>query len=141
MLKVACFVKSNMLRCLFKAKVDVIKIKGKFDLGEYMKIQNNIEKKLLSHFNPQHLDVINESAMHNVPAGSESHFKVVIVTPMFGGERLIKRHRAVNAILKEELANDIHALALHTYTQEEWHSLYGAFPTSPNCLGGGKKEQ
>ena len=106
-----------------------------------MKIQNNIEKKLLSHFNPQHLEVINESAMHNVPAGSESHFKVVIVTPMFGGERLIKRHRAVNAVLKEELANDIHALALHTYTQEEWHSLYGAFPTSPNCLGGGKKEQ
>ena len=69
-----------------------------------MKIQNNIEKKLLSHFDPQHLEVINESAMHNVPAGSESHFKVVIVTPMFGGERLINRHRAVNAILKEELA-------------------------------------
>ena len=106
-----------------------------------MKIQNNIEKKLLSHFDPQHLEVINESAMHNVPAGSESHFKVVIVTPMFGGERLIKRHRAVNAVLKEELANDIHALALHTYTQGEWHNLFGAFPTSPNCLGGGKKEQ
>ena len=106
-----------------------------------MKIQNNIEKKLLSHFNPQHLEVINESAMHNVPAGSESHFKVVIVTPMFGGERLINRHRAVNAILKEELANDIHALALPTYTQGEWHNLFGAFPTSPNCLGGGKKEQ
>jgi BolA protein len=106
-----------------------------------MKIQNNIEKKLLSHFNPQHLEVINESAMHTVPAGSESHFKVVIVTPMFGGERLINRHRAVNAILKEELANDIHALALHTYTQGEWHNLFGAFPTSPNCLGGGKKEQ
>ena len=106
-----------------------------------MKIQNNIEKKLLSHFDPQHLEVINESAMHNVPAGSESHFKVVIVTPMFGGERLINRHRAVNAILKEELANDIHAFALHTYTQGEWHNLFGAFPTSPNCLGGGKKEQ
>ena len=105
-----------------------------------MKIQNNIEKKLLSHFNPQHLQVINESAMHNVPAGSESHFKVVIVTPSFSGERLIKRHRAVNSVLKEELANDIHALALHTYTQEEWHNLYGEFPSSPNCLGGSKIE-
>jgi BolA protein len=103
-----------------------------------MKIQNNIEKKLLSHFNPLHLEVINESAMHNVPAGSESHFKVVIVTSMFSGERLIKRHRAVNSILKEELANDIHALALHTYTQQEWQGLFGEFPTSPNCLGGSK---
>jgi BolA protein len=94
-----------------------------------MKIQNNIEKKLLSHFNPQHLQVINESAMHNVPAGSESHFKVVIVSPSFSGERLIKRHRAVNSVL-----------ALHTYTQEEWHNLYGEFPSSPNCLGGSKIE-
>jgi BolA protein len=106
-----------------------------------MKIQNNIETKLLNHFNPLHLEVINESAMHNVPAGSESHFKVVIVTPMFNGERLIKRHRAVNLVLKQELANDIHALALHTYTQEEWKSLFGEFPTSPHCLGGSKEEQ
>lgn len=106
-----------------------------------MKIQNNIEKKLLNYFNPQHLQVINESSMHNVPAGSESHFKVVIVTPIFSGERLIKRHRAVNSVLKEELANDIHALALHTYTQEEWHNLYGEFPNSPNCLGGSKLER
>ena len=55
-----------------------------------MNIQNNIEKKLLSHFNPEHLQVINESFKHNVPEGSESHFKVVIVTPAFSGERLIK---------------------------------------------------
>ena len=103
-----------------------------------MNIQNIIEKKLLSHFKPEHLQVINESANHNVPDGSESHFKVVIVTPTFSGERLIKRHRAVNAVLKEELAKDIHALALHTYTQEEWKSLYGEFPQSPNCLGGSK---
>ncbi|WP_293751900.1 BolA/IbaG family iron-sulfur metabolism protein [uncultured Paraglaciecola sp.] len=103
-----------------------------------MNIQTNIEKKLLSHFNPLHLEVINESAMHNVPPGSESHFKVVIVTPTFSGERLIKRHRSVNSVLKEELANDIHALALHTYTQEEWQAQFGEFPKSPNCLGGSK---
>ena len=100
-----------------------------------MNIQNNIENKLLSHFNPEHLEVINESFMHNVPAGSESRFKVVIVTPEFQGERLINRHRAVNAVLKDELANDIHALALHTYTEGEWHKLFGEFPRSPNCMG------
>ncbi|MEP4890334.1 MAG: BolA/IbaG family iron-sulfur metabolism protein [Aliiglaciecola sp.] len=104
-----------------------------------MNIQNNIEKKLLSHFNPAHLEVINESFMHNVPKGSETHFKVVLVTPEFAGKRLINRHRAVNAVLKEELAEQIHALALHTYTGEEWQNLYGNSPDSPNCLGGMKQ--
>ena len=96
-----------------------------------MNIQNNIEKKLLAHFEPAHLEVINESFMHNVPSGSESHFKVVLVTPKFAGERLINRHRAVNAVLKEELAQ-------HTYTHDEWHHLFGAAPDSPRCLGGGR---
>jgi BolA protein len=104
-----------------------------------MNIQNNIEKKLLNHFNPEHLEVINESFKHNVPEGSESHFKVVIVTPAFSGERLIKRHRSVNAVLKDDLANDIHALDLHTYTQEEFEKLFGEIPQSPNCMGGSKQ--
>ncbi len=104
-----------------------------------MNIQNNIERKLLDHFDPAHLEVVNESFMHNVPTGSETHFKVVLVTPKFSGERLINRHRAVNAVLKDELADQIHALALHTYTDEEWQNLYGHAPASPHCLGGMKK--
>lgn len=105
-----------------------------------MKIQNNIEQKLRSHFEPAHMEVINESAKHNVPPGSESHFKVVLVTAKFAGERLIKRHRAVNTVLKVELAEHIHALALHTYTEEEWQHLHGESPDSPNCLGGSKPQ-
>jgi BolA protein len=105
-----------------------------------MNIHHVIEQKLLKHFEPQHLEVVNESFMHNVPAGSESHFKVVLVTPKFAGERLINRHRAVNSVLKEELAEHIHALALHTYTDSEWQNLYGGSPPSPNCLGGGNKK-
>lgn len=101
-----------------------------------MNIQNSIEKKLLAHFDPAHLEVVNESFMHNVPDGAETHFKVVLVTRAFSGERLINRHRKVNAVLKEELADKIHALALHTYTDDEWHSLYGEAPDSPRCLGG-----
>jgi BolA protein len=104
-----------------------------------MSIATTIEKKLLSAFSPLHLDVINESNNHNVPPGSESHFKVIIVSNQFEGDRLIKRHRAVNSILAEELAEKIHALALHTYTEKEWHDYYAEnTPLSPNCLGGGK---
>jgi BolA protein len=104
-----------------------------------MSIAATIEKKLLSAFSPLHLDVINESNNHNVPPGSESHFKVTIVSSDFEDERLIKRHRAVNSVLAEELAEKIHALALHTYTEKEWHDYYAEnTPLSPNCLGGGK---
>jgi BolA protein len=104
-----------------------------------MSIAASIEKKLLSAFSPLHLDVINESSNHNVPPGSESHFKVTIVSKDFEEQRLIKRHRAVNSVLSEELAEKIHALALHTYTEKEWQDYYADnTPLSPNCLGGAK---
>jgi BolA family transcriptional regulator, general stress-responsive regulator len=105
-----------------------------------MTIEAVIEQKLLSAFSPMHLDVINESHQHNVAPGSESHFKVIIVSDDFVGERLIKRHRAINTLLATELAEKIHALALHTYTKDEWDKYYAEnTPLSPKCLGGGKK--
>ena len=104
-----------------------------------MTVASVIEQKLLDAFAPSHLEVINESNNHNVPPGSESHFKVVIVAKAFEGERLIKRHRLVNSVLSEELAEKIHALALHTYTEEQWQEHYAEnTPLSPNCAGGGK---
>ena len=104
-----------------------------------MTIEAVIEQKLLSAFSPMHLDVINESHQHNVAPGSESHFKVIIVSDDFVGERLIKRHRAINTLLATELAEKIHALALHTYTKDEWDKYYAEYtPLSPKCLGGGK---
>lgn len=107
-----------------------------------MLIHTAIEQKLLDAFKPVFLDVINESANHNVPAGSESHFKVVIVTPAFDGMRLLQRHRAVNAVVAEELAEKIHALALHTYTPSEWYEYYAEKPpASPKCFGGSKTEK
>jgi len=104
-----------------------------------MTVASVIEQKLMSAFEPSHLEVINESNNHNVPPGSESHFKVVIVAKAFEEERLIKRHRLVNAVLSEELAEKIHALALHTYTESQWQAMNAdKVPSSPNCAGGGK---
>ena len=102
-----------------------------------MKIENQITEKLLAEFAPTHLQVINESHMHNVPDGSESHFKVVVVSESFQGKRLLPRHKAINACLAEELKSDIHALAMHTYTAQEWQEVEDA-PESPKCLGGSK---
>ena len=66
-----------------------------------------IENKLRDAFAPVHLEVQDESHMHSGGPNAESHFKVVLVTPKFSGERLINRHRAVNKILADELMNDI----------------------------------
>ncbi|VAW94580.1 Cell division protein BolA [hydrothermal vent metagenome] len=103
-----------------------------------MNVQNDIETKLATGINALHMDVVNESSNHNVPAGSESHFKVVLVSEDFDGKPLLARHRIVNKILEEELQGKIHALALHTYTESEWQDAFGAAPMSPPCLGGGK---
>ena len=73
----------------------------------------------LQALQPSHLELINESYMHSVPPGSESHFKAVIVSEDFAGLNAVKRHQAVYRALGE-LMQRIHALALHTYTAEEW---------------------
>jgi BolA protein len=80
------------------------------------------------------LEVVNESHMHRSTPGAESHFKVIIVSAQFEGERLLGRHRKVNAILADELANAVHALALHTYTPSEWQQK-GQAPRTPSCVG------
>ena len=101
------------------------------------KVQERIIRKLAEALDLQHLEVVNESGNHNVPAGSESHFKVVLVSETFEALPLIARHRQVNRILSHELANDIHALSIHTYTGKEWRKKNGEAPMSPPCLGGG----
>jgi BolA protein len=104
-----------------------------------MTVQASIETKLAEQLQPLHLQVENESHRHNVPPGSESHFKVVVVSDAFEGRTLVARHRMINEILADELQNRIHALALHTYTRQDWQDKNGTAPMSPPCLGGGKQ--
>ncbi|RUO61629.1 BolA/IbaG family iron-sulfur metabolism protein [Pseudidiomarina marina] len=99
-------------------------------------LQEVIQDKLLTEFSPLHLDVINESHLHGTPS-DDSHFKVVIVAELFDGMRLLQRHRAINKILRDELAGPVHALALHVYSPVEWHQLHEV-PSSPACRGGSK---
>ncbi len=103
-----------------------------------MQMQNQITDKLNQALSPQHLEVINESANHNVPAGSESHFKVTMVAQGFAGESLVKRHQKVYQVLADELKGGVHALALHLYTLDEWREKNGEAPLSPPCMGGEK---
>ncbi|HBV40929.1 MAG TPA: transcriptional regulator BolA [Erwinia sp.] len=100
-------------------------------------IREQIEEKLRTALSPVHLEVHDESYRHNVPAGAESHFKIVIVSDSFLNQRFLMRHRTIYSVLADELAGSVHALALHTYTEKEWEGLQDTVPASPNCRGAG----
>ena len=102
-------------------------------VNQTMNVQDRIQSKLRAGLDPRHLEVVNESHRHNVPPGSESHFKVVLVSQEFEGKSLLERHRLVHALLADEMRSEIHALALHTYTEEDWQSHLQSAPASPPC--------
>ena len=100
-----------------------------------MTVESDITSALEAAFHPSLLRVENESHRHNVPRDSETHFKVTLVTASFEGERSVRRHQSVYGVLAEWLEGPVHALALHTYTPEEWENT-GVAPDSPDCRGG-----
>ena len=99
-----------------------------------MNKETAINKKLQTLFQPSYLEVENESHKHSVPKGSESHFRVLIVSEKFEGLSRVDRQRLVNECLKEELNSGLHALGQRTLTASEWEKLQGQGPlTSPDC--------
>ena len=107
--------------------------------GESGAMYRNIESKVLAGLRPVHLEVVDESYMHSVPAGAESHFRLLIVSERFEGKSAVQRHQAVYAILADEVKNHIHAIGLQTLTPSEWQTDQ-ARNESPECLGGSKVE-
>ncbi len=82
-----------------------------------MTIADSITRKLSAAFAPAHLEVINESHMHaghqeKFNGSGETHFRIRIVTDAFTGKSRIDRHRAITNVLAEELAGELHAIAI-----------------------------
>lgn len=100
-----------------------------------------IEGKLREALSPDHLEVINESHMHNVPKGSQTHFKVVVVSAKFDGLPAVRRHQLVYGVLDEEMKKKpgVHALAITSRTPAEWAARPEA-NASPLCMGGSKAD-
>ncbi len=75
---------------------------SKFSMSTSISVYDRILSKLTQELSPIKVDVINESYKHNVPEGSETHFKVLIVSHKFEDKKPIDRHRLVNQILSQE---------------------------------------
>jgi len=84
-----------------------------------------LQSALRRAFTPDHLEVIDESALHagHAEAGSGGHFRVVIVSRHFRNQDLLTRQRAVYAAVGAAMKSEVHALALRTLTPEEWAKL------------------
>ncbi len=106
-----------------------------------MTVQQSIQTKIAAALGPSHLEVVNESHMHSVPPGSESHFRVVVVSDRFEGLALVRRHQTVNQILEREFQDGLHALTMQTLTGAEWTRRGGQTRASPACHGGSKAEK
>ena len=103
-----------------------------------MIVQARITSKLEALLEPLHLEVVNESHMHSVPKGSETHFKVVVVSARFDGLASVRRHQLVYGALAEEMRTGVHALAITSRSPAEWNTLPEA-NASPACMGGSSK--
>lgn len=53
--------------------------------------------------------------------GGGDHYQVTVVSSLFEGKRRVQQHQLVYGAVKQAMASEaIHALALNTYTPEEW---------------------
>ena len=100
-----------------------------------MSVQAEIEAKLIDEFTPTRLRLDNDSKRHAGPA-TESHFRLVIVSEAFEGQRLVQRQRSVYACLADELAGPVHALQMKCLTPAEYEAADGEVTLkAPPCGG------
>jgi acid stress-induced BolA-like protein IbaG/YrbA len=62
-------------------------------------------------------------AKADVQTDGQGHYEAVVVCAAFAGKRSLQRHQLVYATLGARVGRDIHALALKTFTPEEWREL------------------
>jgi BolA protein len=84
--------------------------------------RTQIENCLREAFQPESLEVIDESHLHAGHAGAKSgkgHFDVLIVSEKFRDQNQVNRHRLVYQALGELMSTDIHALSIKAFTPDE----------------------
>jgi BolA family transcriptional regulator, general stress-responsive regulator len=83
-----------------------------------MPVAHQIRAKLTAALHPEHLEIVDESSRHAGHAGArpggETHFRIEVVAAAFEGKSRLERQRLIYALLKDEMAQQIHALSLVT---------------------------
>jgi len=74
---------------------------------------DELEASLRSALNIQHLEIIDMSN------GCGENYAVIIVSEQFEGKMTLARHRLVNELLKDQIAQ-MHAFSQKTLTPKQW---------------------
>ncbi|KAI1363989.1 bola domain-containing protein [Xylaria arbuscula] len=91
--------------------------------------EDSLKTALTERLKATHVEVTDMSG------GCGQSFTSLIVSPTFAGLNSLKRHRAVNAALRDEIAA-IHAWSAKCQTPEEWEKARAAAQTTSTTEGG-----
>ncbi|MCX7099500.1 MAG: BolA family transcriptional regulator [Methylococcales bacterium] len=81
-----------------------------------------IKQLLTASFQPQLLEILDNSAAHAGHAGARSgggHYHVTIVAEAFEGKSLVQRHQLVYKALGDLMKQEIHALGINALSPSE----------------------
>lgn len=81
-----------------------------------------IEERLRSTLPVEHLEVEDESHLHAGHAGARDgrgHFRVLVVSRLFGDKSPLQRHRLIYDAMDSLMQTDIHALSIQAMTPAE----------------------
>lgn len=84
---------------------------------------DRMRRKLTDGLSPTRLDIEDQSDRHIGHGGAhpegETHFHITVVSEAFAGKSRVERQRQVYALLKDEMDERVHALALTTLAPQE----------------------
>ena len=63
-----------------------------------------------------------EGASATVVTDGQGHYEAVVICPAFTGKRSLPRHQMVYSTLGDRVGREIHALAVKTFTPDEWQA-------------------
>jgi len=90
---------------------------------DHTKRAQAIEDALRQKLAAQHVEVIDDSALHADHLGARDgggHFQILVVAERFRGLSRVAAQRLVYEALSELMISDIHALQMRTLTPERW---------------------
>ncbi len=58
--------------------------------------------------------------------GTQDHWQVLVVSPVFDGKMMVEQQRMIMGLLKAEIdSNEVHALSMKTFTPEQYKKFKG----------------
>jgi BolA family transcriptional regulator, general stress-responsive regulator len=85
-----------------------------------MSVTETISAKLAKAFQPTELEVIDESHQHaghgGWREGETTHVRIRITSAVFAGKTRVAIHREINALMADQIAAGLHAMAIEAKT-------------------------